>query len=106
MPEYEVLNRLRHNGKEYGPGDTVDLADEPHALRTLGVVGAEIEPASVRADAKADPKTEAEPAPAKADAKVKADVKADAKARAEAKADAEPAAQAQAPGGTDAKAGA
>lgn len=89
MPEYEVLNRLRHNGKEYGPGDTVDMDDEPHALRTLGVVGAEIEPA-----------------PAKADAKVKADAKADAKAKAEAKADAEPAAQAQATGGTDAKAGA
>lgn len=90
MPEYEVLTRLRHNGKEYGPGDTVDMDDEPHALRTLGVVGAEIEPASAPVAAKVDPKAEAEPARAKADAKVKAD----AKARTEAKADAEPAAQA------------
>lgn len=53
MPEYEVLSRLRHSGREYGPGDTVDLDDEPHALRTLGVVGREIAPVPAKAAAKA-----------------------------------------------------
>jgi len=81
MPEYEVLSRLRHDGREYAPGDTVTMDDEPHALRSLGVVGVEIESAPDRTAAKG---------------------KADTKARADAKAGAKPAVEGGQPGDTGA----
>lgn len=61
MPSYPVMEPLKHNGEDYGPGDSVEMdAKAAKDLLLLGVLSPATK-ASTKTTTKAESKTETKP---------------------------------------------